>query len=310
MKLVWLVLGALCVFNGAQAAAPAFTWQWSATNLALLNHGKIVWQAVFDPAQGKPYINPLATLAGTEITALRPADHLWHRGLWWSWKYINHANYWEEDKQTGLSAGRTDLTHSQVQANDNFSARVELELSYHLPDQPPVMREQRLLLFHPPTADGRYAIDWTTTFTAEQDALLDRTPPKRDKQGLITGGSYAGLGVRFPRTFTNTWTFLNSTGERGQREGSGHGASWLDFSGLLPDGQTAGVTVLDHPSNVRHPTPWYWNPTLPFFCAALLANEPLQLKAGDTLKLRYRILVHEGAPQPKWIEQQWQEFTQ
>jgi len=311
MKLFWLAVGSLCALSGARAAAPLFTWQQSATNLALLHSGKIVWQLVFDPAQGKPYIHPLATLAGTEITALRPADHPWHRGLWWSWKYINHTNYWEEDKKTGLSDGRTDITRVQAQVASNFSARVELDLSYHLPQQPPVMREQRRLVFHPPTDAGRYAIDWIATFTAQQDLLLDRTPPHRDSQGRISGGSYAGLGLRFPRSFINVWTFLNSAGECGkQREGSGYGARWLDFSGPLSDGQTAGVTVLDNPANVRHPTPWYWNPSLPFLCAALLANEPLQLKAGDTLKLGYRILVHTGAPPAEWIEQQWQEFAQ
>ena len=309
MKWVWFALGSCCALGGAWADAPAFAWQQTANDLALLNHNKIVWQAVFDPAQGKPYIHPLATLDGTEITALRPADHHWHRGLWWSWKYINHTNYWEENPRTGLSAGRTVILHAQAHVDSDFSARIELEISYHLPDQPPVMRERRLLLFHPPADDGHYALDWSATFTAETDVLLDRTPPHRDNQGLITGGSYAGLGLRFPRSITNTWTFLNATGESGRQwEGSGHEARWLDFSGPLPDGQKAGITILDHPTNIRHPTPWYWNPKLPFFCAALLANEPLQLKAGDSLNLRYYICVHRGMPQPAWIEQQWREF--
>ena len=29
------------------------------------------------------------------MTADRPPDHIWHHGLWFSWKFINKVNYWE-----------------------------------------------------------------------------------------------------------------------------------------------------------------------------------------------------------------------
>jgi pimeloyl-ACP methyl ester carboxylesterase len=69
--------------------AATLTWRRTATSLALVRGANVLWQAVADPAQGKPYFHPLATPGGVVVSDLRPADHLWHRGLWWSWKLIN-----------------------------------------------------------------------------------------------------------------------------------------------------------------------------------------------------------------------------
>jgi hypothetical protein len=73
----------------AAADASTLTWRRTATSLALVRGANVLWQAVADPAQGKPYFHPLATPGGVVVSDLRPADHLWHRGLWWSWKLIN-----------------------------------------------------------------------------------------------------------------------------------------------------------------------------------------------------------------------------
>ena len=73
---------------------PKLTWKQTKTSLALTADGKVLWQYNFDKAEGKPYFHPLAAADGTVLTDLRPADHVWHRGLWFSWKHVNHVNYW------------------------------------------------------------------------------------------------------------------------------------------------------------------------------------------------------------------------
>jgi len=53
--------------------------------------------------------------------------------------------------------------------------------------------------------------------------------------------------------------------------------------------------MLDHPENIRYPTPWYaGGGSGTFINAALLFHEPLSLAAGEKLRLRYRVLVHDG----------------
>ena len=85
---VLLCLGPL-IPQPLMAESPAYSWHQTATTLALRNGEKTVWQLVFDPQQPKTYFHPLATLEGEVLTAFEPPDHRWHRGLWWSWKFIN-----------------------------------------------------------------------------------------------------------------------------------------------------------------------------------------------------------------------------
>jgi len=278
------------------------------TSLAFLRDGQAMWRLNFDPKEGKPYFHPLALPDGTELTALRPADHVWHRALWWSWKTINGLNYWEEDKKTGLSAGRTDLVATKTTFKQDGSARVEMELSSHPPDAPPVLCEKRVIVLSAPDAAKSYRIDWESTFTAtDKEVKLDRTPLPGQPDGKGHGG-YAGLSLRMAAA-TRGWTFTNSEGATGQEAIHGKPARWMDFSGKTAGGVEGGMTVFDHPANPRHPTPWYVAAGMPYFSPALIFNEPFTLPAGGALTLRYRMLVHTGAFEKAAVEKEWAQFS-
>ena len=89
------------------AAKSDYSWDKNDKMVALLHEGKIIWKLNFDKEQDKPYFHPLKTPNGYELTLERPKDHPWHRGLWFSWKYINGINYWEEKPEKGVSEGRS-----------------------------------------------------------------------------------------------------------------------------------------------------------------------------------------------------------
>ena len=268
-------------------ALPAQTNSWRQTEhaLALLKGTNVVWQIVADPAQGKPYFHPLATPGGTLLTDLRPPDHPWHRGLWFSWKYINALNYWEEDAQTQRSEGATELVAEKLQPRDDGSATLKFSLSYHPWNAPALLTEQRTIEISAPV-HGRYEIHWTSEFTAVTKATLSRTPPLGEPGGVAWGG-YAGLSLRLNPAARN-WTFSNSSGAAGVTALHGQPASWLKFSAgtNLP-----AVTIFDDAQNVRHPSPWYVNQEMPYFSPALLFAKPLSLSPGETLTLRYQILI-------------------
>ena len=305
---VWLALVCTLAAGASEKPAPpALGWEAmpNDTGLALINKTTSlpVWRAVCDPAQPKPYIYPLATIDGTELTANSPADHVWHHSLWFAWKYINHINYWEVDKKTGLSPGRTNIKSARFHRGGDFSARVEMDIEYALPGQPPVMRESRVMEFGAPRPDGAYAIDWDAKFTVgDADITLDRTPPK------AKSGGYAGLSLRFPKGTTG-WSFLTSEGAHNSDEGNGKCARWVDFSGPTKKGTVVGITVFDHPANPRHPTAWYLNEGHPYFSPALIYLEPMTLKAGATIRLRYRVLVHNDAGKADALEREWKSFA-
>ena len=289
----------------AAGESHSLTWQRTETRLTLRNGDKTVWSLVFDPLQPKSCFHPLATVDGEVLTAFEPADHPWHRGLWWSWKFINGVNYWEEDRTTRKSEGVTELTASSFKPAEDFSARAELSFSYHPPGQPAVMTEQRRLAITKPDADGRYRIDWTSEFTAgNAPVILDRTPLPHEENGKPYGG-YAGLSLRLPLQ-PNGWSIRTSQGKNSAAASHGQAARWLDFSS--PGG---GITIIDHPANPRHPTPWYVHDNKPmsFYSPSILFNEPMVLDAGKSLKLSYRILIHSKPISTEEIETDFGNFT-
>jgi len=285
---------------------PSYSWRHTDSSLALLNHERIVWQLNFNKKEGKPCFHPVGLIDGTELTWLRPADHRWHRALWFSWKYINGLNYWEEDPKTGLSEGRTDVVDVKLAPGDDYSARIVMSVSYHPPDKPAVLIESRFITVSAPDDSGQYHIDWLSGFTAgRKDVVLDRTPIPGEEGGKGYGG-YAGLSVRMAKT-TRGWQFVDSEWRK-DKEAHGKKARWVDFSGEIGGDKAAGITIFDHPDNLRHPSPWYVEKGMPYFSPAVLFDKAYTLAAGKSLTLRYRILIHPGLADKVLLEGELKAF--
>jgi type 1 glutamine amidotransferase len=282
----------------APAAAPAGPWRWEmeGSSLALVGPGGPLWRFRYGQALDHVYFHPLRTTSGKLMTWDRPPDHIWHHGLWFSWKYINRVNYWEVDPKTGHPAGRTSWSNVRVSFGRALEARITLDLDYRPVGAPsPVLTEKRTTVVSRPDAEGVYTIDWNCAFTAHADALLDRTPLPGQPGGGVSGG-YAGLSLRLGRGLSDRQVMTSDgpvtvwTDDRYRARHVG-----LDYAGLI-GGEPAGIAIVDHPSNPRSPTPWYVisSPGFSWFTPALLCHEPLALRAGDALVLRYRVFVHDG----------------
>ncbi|MDP6545417.1 MAG: PmoA family protein [Phycisphaerae bacterium] len=292
----------------AADAKPKLSWKQTDTTVALLNGKKVIWQLNHDPKIDKPYIHPLATIDGSVLTWNRPGDHVWHRALWFSWKMINGLNYWEENRKTCLSQGRTEIKSTKATLAKDHSAKIEIVLSYHPPDKPEILAEKRTIVFSAPAAKGLYTIDWTSEFTATgADAVLDRTPIKGEKGGKGWGG-YAGLSIRMAKE-TRGWKILDSKGRQDMKIHGQPDAVWVDASGKTTGGAEAGVTIFDHPSNMRHPSPWYIAKGMPYFSPALLYNKPHTLKKSKSLTLKYRVLVHPGLADKGMLDGEFKKFA-
>ena len=292
--LIVVVLGSATDVRGESAAEPgSWSWQTTEESVALMRDEQVIWKFHYGDDQDVPYFHPLATSTGQVLSWNSPPDHLWHHGLWFSWKYLNEVNYWEHNRETGKPDGRTGWSNVCVETHDDWSAEISMTLDYRpAAGGEPVMEEQRSIKISSPQSDGSYRIEWSSIFAAPSaDVLLDRTPPK----GQSWGG-YAGLSIRFAKDLTERQA-SSSAGPITFGDGNRHRsrASAIDYSGLI-DGQSVGVAFLDHPGNPRHPTPWYLirSPAMGYINAALLNDEPLTLESGKTLTLRYRLVVHLG----------------
>jgi hypothetical protein len=156
----------------------------------------------------------------------------------------------------------------------------------------PVLEETRALAFRP-WDERAYLLDVTVRLRAARGLVLERTP-------FTTWGGYGGLTMRG----TPEWTAGRITLADGSSPGrpAGQRARWADLVVRFDDGRWAGVALLDHPGNPRHPTPWYGG-TDPYgyLNAALLFHEPLTL-AAEELALDYRVIVRDGLLDVEVIE--------
>jgi hypothetical protein len=198
-----------------------------------------------------------------------------------------------------------------VKTHEDGIAEATITISYHPQGKSEVMTEKRTLRTGAPDARGIYYIDWKSEFTAkDKDLFLDRTPILGEPCGVIWGG-YAGLSVRLARD-ANSRQAADSEGHTFSKEFNNAKARWLDYT--IHAGRAsaeAGVAILDHPSNPRHPTPWYviLGDPMRYFSPAFIYNQPYMLASGKSLTLRYRVLIHPGPTDREWLEKQWVEFS-
>ena len=298
----------------ASAGATAKIWRWEkedGASLALAGPAGPLWQFRYGPGLDVPYFHPLSTVEGQRLTWDRPPDHVWHHGLWFSWKFINKINYWETDPKTGRPAGRTSWKDVKVKATDGHAARITLDLDYRpAGEDTPVLTEKRTIEVAAPDDDGVYAIDWTGIFTAVRAVVLDRTPLPGEPDGQSWGG-YSGLSLRLAGSLACRQAMTSGgplTDMPDDRYRGRHTA--LDYSGLL-DGRPVGVAIIDHPQNPRVPTPWYVirSSEMSFFTPAVICYGPLTLPPGGSITLRYRVIVHPGRWDAARLRQEYERFS-
>jgi hypothetical protein len=234
-----------------------------------------------------------------------PADHPWHHALWFTIKFVNEENFWEEYGEFGT------LRATRVETVDDDTVRAELD--WIAPDGASVrLREVRATRTTTVDADT-YAIDWTEALTVPVATVLDRTP-------FTTWGGYGGLTLRGAPDWTDTVITLDDGVARERT--LGERSRWLTIEGRARDARagperSAGVALLDHPDNPRHTTPWYASTRADtygegwanFVNAAFLWDEPLALAAGETLELRYRVLVHDGGWDRERVDHEYEQWT-
>lgn len=257
----------------------------------------------------RPHLHPVRTPAGHVLTRNAPDDHPWHHGLWFAIKFVNEENFWEEYDAYGVLRHQGPPT---VTAHDDGRVTVAGSLHWVRPDRTTVTLVEDRTITHVPIGEDAYAIDLDTSLAPATDVRLDRTP-------FTTWGGYSGLTVRGPADFVDTRLTLDDGSVHDRITGTP--SRWLDLSGTVTaDGAKApaGIALFDHPGNRRHPVPFYastrnetygdegWSN---FANAAFLWNGPLDLVAGEILRVRHRALVHDGHWPADRLAEQWQGWS-
>ena len=245
------------------------------------DHGAGGW--TYDwAARKRPFLHPVATPSGHVLTRDAPEDHPWHHGLWFTIKLVNDENFWEEYDAYGV------LRHQGRPAVEGTTVRGTLQ--WIRPDRETIAVIEERSFTHVDLGPDAFAIDLDTSLRPTVDTVFDRTP-------YTTWGGYGGLALRGPGDWADTRLLL--AGGTPQERVIGEPAPWCDLSNA-----EAGIALLDHPDNPRFPTPFYGSTRAAtygdegwsnFLNAAFLFHEPLTVAAGDELRMRHRVIVHDGA---------------
>jgi hypothetical protein len=224
--------------------------------------------------------------------------------MWFSWKYINKVNFWENARGKNRPAGRTSWKQPKVSTSKDGSAEVLMELLYTNPDNEDLLSEDRIIRVESPKSDGAYVIHWQSRFTALAETVeLDRTPVPEGARGSRPGG-YAGLSLRLADlqeraavTDRGAVDFMASTRYRGRHE-------VFEYNGVV-DGNEVGIAMTDHAENLNAPSPWYAirSKEMSFIAPAVICYGAHTMKRGDTFSLQYQVHIHHDRWDSNMLQQ-------
>jgi hypothetical protein len=247
--------------------------------------------------------HPLNTPSGERLTDLAPGDHHHHRGVflaWHSMEFRQKADFtafgptgptrgWNINRGDFWGWGQFAPTQGRVIKNrdvklikaDSQGAEVEIRNAWMIDDKT-MMDETTSAEVR--ERDGVYVLDLSYLLAPAQELVLNHT-------------AFGGFCVR-ARNDGDSY-YAKADGKVGLPdphysvpELNWPPAEWYDYTITLKDGKTIGAAVLDHPGNP--PSTWH-NPRYVWMInPCIVANGPVTVKQGQPLRLRYRLVVHDG----------------
>ncbi|MGX1930948.1 DUF6807 family protein [Flagellimonas sp. 2504JD4-2] len=289
-----------------------YYWESDDESCALVSRKDgIIWKLNFDLEHGKPFFYPLSNSYGTNMVWCRPNDHPWHYGHWFSWKYLNGVNFWEENQDTRESEGIIKIVDVKKELLAGYGANFIFQIEYCLKNGGAILEEKRAIKISELDSLGSYFIDWKLNFRGQSvDVIFDRTIP-----GNLGGpgwGGYAGLSIRFAKELMGH-SFMMSNGDILMDDVVGYGkkGKWMDMTGQFKESQvTAGISIFNHPDN-NETVPWYIykHKAFAFYNPALIFEKSFQINRGDEFELNYRVFIHNDRLSFAEIEKKYEDYV-
>lgn len=249
------------------------------------------------------YLHPIRTPGGRLVTDDFPPNHVHHHGVWWAWTHTEFDGRTPDFWNMGDGKGRVEF--ESVEKTWSGAVMAGLRSRHRFVDltsgQPvTVLNETWEVTAYTPAETTKA---WVFDLVSEQHCATTN-------QLRLPGYRYGGVGVRGnwawngkEKTF-----FLTANGESDREKGHATRARWCDMGGDVA-GSRAGMAILDHPSNFRHPQPMRIHPTEPFFNYAPQQAGDMEIKPGARYVSRYRFVVHDGPPDRAELDRLWNDFA-
>jgi len=252
-----------------------------------------------DPVITRPYFAHVRAPGGVQVTLNHPPvagqdtpDHpTFHPGIWMAFGDLGGCDYWRLAARTVQGAFL--LEPSDGPGKGSFAV-----LNRYLDQQDPtktVCTEHCRFTFL--VRPEGYLLLWDSTFRSDQEFYFG------DQEEM-------GLGIRVATPIRveqaggsippGNGRMVDAAGRVNGEQIGGNSSDWCDYSGTL-EGRRVGMTLFCHPQNFRpswfHARDYGFLEANPFGRAAFHKGEPSKVvvKPGDSLRLRYGILIHSGA---------------
>jgi len=260
----------------------------------------------------KPALWPLVGPTGKPMTRDYPLrdrdgekkDHPHQRSLWFSHGNVNGIDFWAEQGKPGTLGAIRHLKFLKIA--DGRPAVIVAQNAWLDPKGKKVCEDERTLRFN--ADDAARWIDF--------DIVLRAT------DGAVTFGDTkeGAFGVRVAESMSvdakRGGKIVNSRGQTNDAAW-GQRAAWVDYHGPV-EGQTVGIAIFNHPRSFRFPTPWHVRgyglfAANPFGLGAF-SNEKERggatLRPGETISLRYRVLLHRGDERDGRVAERYAEYAE
>lgn len=279
---------------------------WARTHRRRLFHGG---RPVLALTRGafRPYVFPLYTPAGFAVTSECPADHPHHASLWIGSDHVHMLmpaaedtieeytyNFYVDEIFQGRAPGRVVETGITARAAGEDAFEIVQDLEWRAPSEwaaPEgrlVGRETRTLRVA--AGGARHRIDLTSDFVCGERAL--KLGPTRHAwfNARVADSMIAARGGRV----------RDDRGRQGGAGTSGEGARWVDFSGPVGGGATAGLSIIPRFAGGR--TPHWFVADWGVITVGPFRSEALRLEPGETFGAICTVLVHDGEADVDEIE--------
>lgn len=243
--------------------------------------GKYFTSYICSSDEKYPFFYPVnGPLSGGSVTSMRNGEYPHHSSLFFGCDLVNGGNYWQE----GLERGRIISVNAEILKESGDTVVISDECIWSRPGALSPIKDSRKFIITSPSTNVRL-IDAEITMEMLMDVTIKKT-----NHSLFSARMAADLSVK------NGGTMVNADGDSGEKATFGKSSAWMDFSGKRGD-FIEGLAILQHPSNPWYPSPWFTrdygfiSPTPMYWPAN---DKQTEVKKGEKLFLRYRVVIHSG----------------
>lgn len=246
--------------------------------------------------QKYPYFYPVnGPSSGKSITTESSEPYPHHHSLFFGCDRVSGGNYWQEGNERGQIVPQT----IKLLKDKGKYIEFQNECEWKREGAPSPFKDERTVRISAPSNDIR-TIDFSIKLTALIDVIIEKS-----NHALFAARVVPELSVQ------QGGTLVNAEGDSGETETFGKHTSWMNYYGTR-DSITEGIAILTHPTNRWNPSPWFTR-NYGFFSPTpmqWLVGGQVTFKKGETLTMKYRVIIHNGDTKSAKIASLYDEWIQ